>query len=60
MKKKMRRSSMSMDAKGDLRIDSWLIKIFLSNGEEKTIVEMPDSVSGIVDDYLNEIEEELI
>jgi len=51
---------MSMDAKGDLRIDSWLIKIFLTNGEEKTIVEMPDSVSGIVDDYLNEIEEELI
>ena len=31
---------MSVDKQGDLRIDSWLIKIFLTNGEEKTIVDV--------------------
>ena len=26
---------MSVDKQGDLRIDSWLIKIFLTNGERE-------------------------
>ena len=60
MKKKMRRSTMSVDEQGDLRIDSWLIKIFLTNGTEKTIVELPDEISQSIDDYLTEIQEELI
>ncbi len=59
MKKKMRRSMMSIDKQGDLRIDSWLIKIFLTNGTEKTIVELPDEISQSIDDYLSEIQEEL-
>jgi len=59
MKKKMRRSTMSVDEQGDLRIDSWLIKIFLTNGTEKTIVELPDEISQSIDDYLSEIQEEL-
>ena len=52
---------MSVDKQGDLRIDSWLIKIFLTNGAEKTIAsdDLPDSVSGIVYDYIEEIEEDL-
>ena len=60
MKKKMRRSTMSVDEQGDLRIDSWLIKIFLTNGTDKTIVELPDEISQSIDDYLSEIQEELI
>jgi hypothetical protein len=60
MKKKMMRSMMSIDKQGDLRIDSWLIKIFLTNGTEKTIVELPDEISQSIDDYLSEIQEELI
>jgi hypothetical protein len=60
MKKKMMRSMMSVDKQGDLRIDSWLIKIFLTNGTEKTIVELPDEISQSIDDYLSEIQEELI
>jgi hypothetical protein len=60
MKKKMMRSMMSVDEQGDLRIDSWLIKIFLTNGTEKTIVELPDEISQSIDDYLSEIQEELI
>jgi len=48
------------DKQGDLRIDSWLIKIFLTNGTEKTIVELPDEISQSIDDYLSEIQEELI
>ena len=59
MKKKMKRSTMSVDEQGDLRIDSWLIKIFLTNGTEKTIVELPDEISQSIDDYLSEIQEEL-
>ena len=59
MKKKMRRNMMSIDKQGDLRIDSWLIKIFLTNGTEKTIVELPDEISQSIDDYLSEIQEEL-
>ena len=51
---------MSIDKQGDLRIDSWLIKIFLTNGTEKTIVELPDEISQSIDDYLSEIQEELI
>ena len=51
---------MSVDNKGDLKVDSWCLKIFLSNGEEKTLVDMPDSVSGIIDDYIDEIEEDLV
>ena len=51
---------MSMDAKGDLRIDSWLIKIFLTNGEEKTIVDLPEEIRQSIDEYLTEIEEDLI
>ena len=51
---------MSMDAKGDLRIDSWLIKIFLTNGEEKTIIDLPEEISQSIDEYLTEIEEDLI
>ena len=51
---------MSVDKQGDLRIDSWLIKIFLTNGTEKTIVELPDEISQSIDDYLSEIQEELI
>ena len=50
---------MSVDEQGDLRIDSWLIKIFLTNGTEKTIVELPDEISQSIDDYLSEIQEEL-
>ena len=50
---------MSVDEQGDLRIDSWLIKIFLTNGTEKTIVELPDEISKSIDDYLSEIQEEL-
>jgi hypothetical protein len=46
--------------KGDLRIDSWLIKIFLTNGEEKTIVDLPEEISQSIDEYLTEIEEDLI
>ena len=60
MKKKMMRSMMSVDKQGDLRIDSWLIKIFLTNGTEKTIVELPDEISQSIDDYLTEIQQELI
>ena len=60
MKKKMMRSMMSIDKQGDLRIDSWLIKIFLTNGTDKTIVELPDEISQSIDDYLSEIQEELI
>lgn len=56
----MMRSTMSIDKQGDLRIDSWLIKIFLTNGTEKTIVELPDEISQSIDDYLSEIQEELI
>jgi hypothetical protein len=56
----MMRSMMSIDKQGDLRIDSWLIKIFLTNGTEKTIVELPDEISQSIDDYLSEIQEELI
>jgi hypothetical protein len=56
----MMRSMMSVDKQGDLRIDSWLIKIFLTNGTEKTIVELPDEISQSIDDYLSEIQEELI
>ena len=55
----MRRSTMSVDEQGDLRIDSWLIKIFLKNGTEKTIVELPDEISQSIDDYLSDIQEEL-
>ena len=32
---------MSIDKQGDLRLDSWLTKILLTNGTEKTIVEIP-------------------
>ena len=50
---------MSVDEQGDLRIDSWLIKIFLTNGEEKTITDLPEEISQAIDDYLTEIEEDL-
>ena len=50
---------MSVDKQGDLRIDSWLIKIFLTNGEEKTIVDLPEEISQSIDEYLTEIEEDL-
>jgi hypothetical protein len=51
---------MSVDKQGDLRIDSWLIKIFLTNGEEKTIVDLPEEISQSIDESLTEIEEDLI
>jgi|TARA_E500000178_G_C16708211_1_gene611486 hypothetical protein len=50
---------MSVDKQGDLRIDSWLVKVFLTNGTEKTIVELPDDISNTIDDYLSEIEEDV-
>ena len=50
---------MSVDKQGDLRIDSWLVKVFLANGTEKTIVELPDDISNTIDDYLSEIEEDV-
>ena len=50
---------MSVDEQGDLRIDSWLVKVFLTNGTEKTIVELPDDISNTIDDYLSEIEEDV-
>ena len=50
---------MSVDKQGDLRIDSWLIKIFLTNGQEKTIVDLPEEISQSIDEYLTEIEEDL-
>ena len=50
---------MSVDKQGDLRIDSWLVKIFLTNGTEKTIVELPDDISITIDNYLSEIEEDV-
>ena len=50
---------MSVDKQGDLRIDSWLVKVFLTNGTEKTIVELPDDISNTIDNYLSEIEEDV-
>lgn len=59
MKKKMRRSSMSMDAKGDLRITGWSINITWSNGKEEVLLDMPDDVASTIDEWLMELEEEV-
>jgi hypothetical protein len=50
---------MSVDNKGDLKVDSWCLKIFLSNGEEKTLVDMPDDIASMIDEWLSELEEEV-
>lgn len=47
---------MSVDKKGDLRITGWSIDIKWSNGEEESIIDIPDDVAQPVDEYLTEIE----
>ena len=47
-----------MKSKG--KIISWAIVVNYSDGDEdvKYITDLPDSISGPIDDYLTEIEEE--
>ena len=39
------------------KIISWAIVVNYSNGDVKYITELPDSISGPIDDYLTEIQE---
>ena len=45
---------MSVDNRGDLRIDSWALDIKWSNGKEEKILDIPDEVAQYIDDYLTE------
>ena len=46
--------------KKQTKIISWAIVVNYSNGDEdvKYITDLPDSISGPIDDYLNELEKE--
>jgi len=50
---------MSTDNKGDLRITGWNINITWSNGKEEVLLDMPDDVASMIDEWLSELEEEV-
>lgn len=39
-----------------VKVDSWAIKVWLDNGDEVTITDMPNDVSQPIDDMLSEME----
>jgi len=50
---------MSVDNKGDLRIVGWSINLSWSDGKENVLVNIPDDIAGMIDEYLTEVEDEV-
>jgi hypothetical protein len=50
---------MSVDERGDLRITGWRLNVQWTDGREENIIDIPDDIASMIDEWLSELEEEV-